>query len=266
MTKQLITTIALLFTAAGCGSTGVSNADPSSSPGANNGGGGADFCSQFTTSNLVCTPAANGQLPHLDAKTGTGPGTVAAGDDGRFNQLDPNKGKYLGEFTPTADTPDGTLAHPGGLMATHGGGIVYSAASGHIGLVAADDLCKAIKNFPGHTAAVPSAHACSISELRDNVRSGMPQGLNTIMPVGTTGRVFDAGIFDGYPTSNDGTSNSFKTTCGDGTYDSADLYEASTWTVVNSDPKNTGAIGLGLKITVQPAPSCPTVYPIACCE
>lgn len=251
--------LALVF-AAGCGSSTTSSGSPTPTPGGN-------FCGSFQVGpGLECDTTTN--PPTLKIVYGDTTGTVAAGDDPRIAAIDPDKGKFLGEFTPsTTQANPPTLASPGGLMTGRAGGIIYNAGTGRIGVRAANEICAQLV-FAGHTAAVASAHACTNSELIANVHAGN-------IPEGATGMAFnDGGDYEYDGTNNPiGNHTSLKGSCGNWTYDSIDQYKGTIWQVVDSDPKTIVGPGMATEIEFHYEQSCggglpanTALAPIACCE
>ena len=251
----LVTSFAFI---AGCGGSGTS------SSGTFNCNGG----SVNLGPGLTCDDTTN--PPTIKIQYGTAAGTVAQGNDSRFS----GGGKFLGTFTPTiAQSAPPSLSSPGGFITAgmgnaqtshNGGGLIYNAATGRIGVRAADEICATIVNWPGQTAAIPTAHACSNEELIRNTHAGN-------IPEGASGLAY--GLFtSGYTPSTDTNAiDSFKATCGDWTYDSADIYQATTWHVESSDAKQiTSSPNLATSIRFVAGKSCggagPVAYPIACCD
>jgi hypothetical protein len=240
----------ILVLAAGCGSSTHSSGTPES------------FCSQFQPGDgIACDDTTF--PPTLKVKIGTGPGTVAPGDDSRFD-----RGKFLGEFSPSvvqANPP--TLAQPGGLMNNRAGGVIYNASTGRLGVRAASEICSHLI-FAGHTAVVATAHACTNQELIDNVHAGN-------IPEGASGLAFGSESSGYAPggTPDPNAFDNFKASCGGWTYDSADAYQATLWTVDDSDLKDIAGPGMATEIRFVPGHSCggglalnTPLAPIACCQ
>lgn len=234
--KRLIP-FALVLAATACGSTGTD----SSGAGDDDDDGSAITCASVAVVAPV-TCADIGGKATFGVLTGDAAGTVAAGDDPRLASIDPNKGKWIASFTPAAAE-----------LGAAGGQLVKNAATGKIGIRAADELCK-LKN-----AAFPNAHMCTNEEVAWNVRMGFIVAGSTGMAIGSHQ---DPGL--------SGVRNSFKGNCGGLTYNSADLaYTGTRWEAVASDPKleapgndNVDALAVNFVGGV----SCTAVAPIACCQ
>ncbi len=241
----------VMLAASGCGSTGTEASGSGENP-------PAPFCTQFAVgSGLICDSTTT--PPTLRVDYGTAPGTVAEG-----SVVNPNKGKFLGVFTPTINQANPPiLAAPGGLMTGRGGGITFNPATGSAGVRAGNEICSTITDFAGKTAAVASGHACSMEELIQNAHAGT-------LPVGANGRAFSSIPYARAPTGTDPAISNFKNSCGNWTYDSQDLgYTPTTWTVVEQNDK--ALFGAGKAITIKfvsntTVPSCAAALPIACCE
>lgn len=240
--------------AAGCGSTGTdASGNPTPTPGS------STFCGGFAVGpGLICDSSTT---PHtLRVDFGSGANQVPAGNDARFPS--PTKGKFISLFTPTvsqANPP--TFTSPGGLMTGRGGGIVYNAATQNVGIRAANEICASITNFPGKTEAVPTAHACTNDELLQNAHAGN-------IPKGATGAAYLAASYASFSTTADTTNNNFKSSCGNWSYDSGDLYTATVWRV---DEQNDKALfgadkSIQIKWTTAAAANCGAFRDIACCE
>ena len=57
-----------------------------------------------------------------------------------------------------------------------------------------------------------------------------------------------------------------KGSCGNWTYNSADLYRGTRFDVFDSDSKSVASPGFATEIRFTGELACPTVLPIACCE
>lgn len=225
----------LVLVATGCGSTGTD------STGDDDDGAGTPFtCASFTAgAGIICDNTTSPPTIRVDFGTNAGQaveGPTAAG-------LNPNKGRYISSFTPTA----GTEAISGML--------IKNPATGKIGIKAADELCKA-KN-----TAFPNAHLCTSEEVLWNVRNG----------VITNGM---SGLAYGYhqdPGTNGAARNSDRGNCAGLTYNTADIeVTGSRWVVGISDPKNqspgTDATD-ALTVNFEGGLPCNTTgTPIACCQ
>ncbi len=248
--KRILTLSVLAV--AGCGSTGVKEG-PARGDDDDDGQTTAPFsvdCNTFHIGEgLTCDPGVGGAPPTLRVDYDR----VVSSEDPRLG--DPDEGKFLGTFTPTI-AQNGTLASPGGQISGRTGQILYNAASGRIGVRAADEICKTLV-FAGQSDKVPSAHACTNEELIRNVHQGL-------IGEGTTGMTF--GSHDYRYSSSDPTNNSFKGSCGNWTYNSADLYRGTRFTVVDSDPKSVAGPGLATEIKFTGDVNCNTALPVACCR
>ena len=244
--------VASLALVAGCGGSGTN------SSGTFNCNGGSVNLGPGLTCDDTTSP------PTIKVNFGTTTGTVASGDDSRFG----GGHQFLGVFTPTiAQSPSPTISSPGGLVSGHNGGLIYNAATGRIGVRAANEICASITNWPSHTSAIPSAHACSNEELIANAHAGN-------IPQGTTGMAFGL-VSHNYSSADTNPIDSFKGTCGDWTYDSLDLFQGTTWLVDASDPKTLVAKSFDKAPSIEffVGKSCggnsaagTVVYPIACCD
>jgi hypothetical protein len=236
----------LVILATGCGSTGT---DSSGTGDDDDGTSGGFTCASFTAGpGIICDNTTS--PPTIRADVGTGAGQVAAGDDPRLASIDPDKGKYLMSFVPSAlEAPAGTvMAGPTGAF------LIKNPATGKMGLRGADELCK-LKN-----AAYPNAHVCTNEEIIWNVRNG-GNGITAGMTGVAIGSQWDPGN-GGAPRT------SFKGTCGMLTYNSGDLtYTGTIWEALLSDPKQAGLAADALVVNFRGNVACNTVgTPIACCQ
>lgn len=253
--------LAFLFIAVtGCGSTGTE----SSGTGDDDTTTGGPFCNQFTVGpGLICD--ATTTPPTLRVDFGNTAGKVVEGNDPRLAAINPNKGKFLGVFTPTANPVSNprTLANPGGLLGGRGGGIILNSETQNVGVRAANEICAGITNFPGKTAAVPTAHACSQEELIWNTHAGN-------IPKNTQGMAFISTAYASYSTVGDPSVNNLKASCGNWTYDSGDLYNGTIWQVVEQNDKDLFILDRAITIRfvsgVDANVGCSAIRPIACCE
>lgn len=253
MRKLLLSCLALGF-ATSCGGPDTDSSGTGTTPAP------TTFCGSLQVgAGLICDTSTTPHTLRIDF--GTEAGKVAEGADARFPN--PNKGKFLGLFTPTvAQANPPNVTQPGGLMTGRGGGIIYNAATANVGIKAADEICASIVNWSGKTEAVPGAHACSNDELLANAHAGN-------IPVSSTGMAYIMGPFGGF-TGGSGFSGhtNMNGSCGNWTYDSGDLWTATTWTVVDQNDK--ALFGAGKAVTVRfqsdTTASCGAVRPIACCE
>lgn len=244
--------VVLAVGAAGCGSTGT---DASGTPTPNPG----TFCGGFAVGpGLICDSSTSPHTLRIDF--GSGATQVPAGNDSRFPS--PTKGHFLALFTPTlsqANPP--TLASPGGLMAGTSNSVIFNAATQSGGVRAGNEICRSITNFPGKTEAVPTAHVCTVAELRANADAGR-------IPKGASGRAYFDASYSG--SGGEPASSSFKASCGDWTYPTADLYNQTTWSVEDVDPAvlfaEDKSIQLKLTTTVGGCGGTVIPVPIACCE
>jgi len=240
--KRLIP-FALVLAATACGSTGT---DSSGTGDDDDGSSGGFTCASITVGpGMICE---NTSPPTLRVDFGTGAGQAVPGDDPRLASIDPNKGRYVAAFVPSAtEAPAGTANGPGPA----GSFIIKNPATGKIGIRAADELCK-LKN-----ATFPNAHMCTNDEVLWNVRNGFITAGMTGMAYGTHQ---DPGL--------SGVRNSFKGNCGGLTYNSGDLaYTGTRWEAVLSDPKTAGLAADALVVNFVGGVPCSTVgTPIVCCQ
>lgn len=244
--KRLIP-FALVLAATACGSTGTD----SSGTGDDDDDGSSGFsCASFQPGlGIICDPSTS--PPTIRVDFGPGAGQAVPGDDPRLASIDPNKGKYIASFTPSAlEAPAGTVA-----AGATGAFLIKNPATGKIGIRAADELCK-LKN-----AAFPNAHVCTNDEILWNARNGF-------LTAGMTGKAIGTHQDPGLG----GVRNSFKGNCGGLTYNTADLdYTGTQWEAVESDPKvaavQPAVAGNALVVNFVGGIPCGTTgIPIACCQ
>lgn len=238
--KRLIP-FALVLAATACGSTGTDSSGTGDDD--DDGSTGAFTCASFQAGpGIICDTSTT--PPTIRVDFGSGAGQAVPGDDPRLAAIDPNKGKFIASFTPAA-----TEAINGML--------IKNAATGKIGIRAADELCK-LKN-----AAFPNAHMCTNEEVLWNVRNGFiangAQGLALGMD---------------YPDPGIGTAefaaSSAHGSCNGLTYNSADeQHTGSRWVATFADSKNESPANdetNAVLVTVETGLPCSTVLPIACCQ
>lgn len=239
--KRLIP-FALVLAATACGSTGTD----SSGTGDDDDTSSGFSCSSFQAGlGIICDNTTS--PPTIRVDFGTGAGQAVPGDDPRLASIDPNKGKWIASFLPSAtEAPAGTV-----LAGPTGAWLLMNPVSGKIGVRGVDELCK-LKN-----AAFPNAHMCTNDELLWNVRNGFITNGMSGMAYGTHS---DPGL--------GGVRNSFKASCGGLTYNTADLqYTGTRWEAVNSDPKAAGQLANATVLNFVGAIPCNTTgLAIACCQ
>lgn len=236
--------VVMVLVATGCGSTGTDSSGTGDDD--DDGSSGGFTCSSFTPgAGIICDSSTN--PPTIRVDFGPGAGQAVPGDDPRLAAIDPDKGKYIMSFTPSAtEAPTGSVAAgPAGAM------LIRNDATGRVGIRGADELCKA-KN-----PAFPNAHVCTNEEIIWNVRNGFILAPATGIAIGSHQ---DPGL--------GGARSSFKGNCAMLTYNSADLnYTGTRWEAVTNDPKDAAANDINATVVNFVPVGCNTVgTPIACCQ